>query len=80
MCHRWSTTSHGIARAWPRASSCRKFRDNAVRLQLHALAFNLANFMRTLAVPKEVEHWAPTTLREKLVKVGAKVIHHYVGI
>ncbi len=36
--------------------SCRKFRDNAVRLQLHALAYNFAYFMRTLALPKEVEH------------------------
>ncbi len=38
--------------------SCRKFRDNAVRLQLHALAYNLANFLRTLALTKEVEHWS----------------------
>ncbi len=60
---------------WTRLS-CRKFRDNAVRLQLHALAYNLANFMRTLALPKEVEHWSLTTLREKLVKIGAKVVHH----
>ena len=30
-----------------RRLSCRKFRDNEVRLQLHALAYNLANFMRT---------------------------------
>ena len=37
---------------------------NAVRLQLHALAYNLANFMRTLALPKEVEPWSLTTLRE----------------
>ncbi len=29
---------------WTRLS-CRKFRDNAVRLQLHALTYNLANFM-----------------------------------
>ncbi len=43
--------------------SCRKFRDNAVRLQHHALAYNLANFMRTLALPKEVEYWSLTTLR-----------------
>ena len=50
--------------------------DNAVRLQLHALAYNLANFMRTLALPKEVEHWSLTTLREKLVKIGAKVVRH----
>jgi DNA-binding NarL/FixJ family response regulator len=54
---------------WTRLS-CRKFRDNEVRLQLHALAYNLANFMRTLALPKEVEHWSLTTLREKLVKIG----------
>ncbi len=47
---------------WTRLS-CRKFRDNAVRLQLHALAYNFANFMRTLALPKEVEHWSLTTLR-----------------
>ncbi len=32
--------------------------------------------MRTLALPKEVEHWSPTTLREKLVKIGAKVVRH----
>ena len=57
---------------WTRLS-CSKFRNNEVRLQLHALAYNLGNFMRTLALPKEVEHWSLTTLREKLVKIGAKV-------
>ena len=60
---------------WTRLS-CRKFRNNEVRLQLHALAYNLGNFMRTLALPKEVEHWSLTTLREKLVKIGAKVVCH----
>jgi hypothetical protein len=60
---------------WTRLS-CRQFRHNAVRLQLHALAYNLANFMRTLALPKEVEHWSLTTIREKLVKIGAKVVAH----
>ncbi len=29
-----------------------------------------------MALPKEVAHWSPTTLREKLVKIGAKVVHH----
>ena len=28
------------------------------------------------AVPEEVEHWSLTTLREKLVKIGAKVVRH----
>ena len=45
--------------------------------QGHASAqFNLGNFMRTLALPKEVQHWSLTTLREKLVKIGAKVVRH----
>ena len=60
---------------WTRLS-CRKFRNNEARLQLHALAYNMGNFMRTLALPKEVEHWSLTTLREKLVKIGAKVVSH----
>ena len=60
---------------WTRLS-CGKFRNNEVRLQLHALDHNLDNLMRTLALPKEVEHWSLTTLREKLVKIGAKVVRH----
>jgi hypothetical protein len=32
--------------------------------------------MRTPALPKEVEHWSLTTLREKLVKIEAKVVAH----
>ncbi len=36
----------------------------------------MANFLRTLALPDEVEHWSLTTLREKLVKIGAKVVRH----
>ena len=60
---------------WTRVS-CSKFRNNEVRLQLHALSYNLANFMRTLALPEEVAHWSLTTLREKLVKIGAKVVRH----
>jgi hypothetical protein len=55
---------------------CRKFRDSAVRLQLHAPTNNPANFMRTSALPKNVEHWSLTTLREKLVKIGAKGLRH----
>ncbi len=60
---------------WTRLS-CRSFKANAVRLQLHALAYNLANFLRTLALPDAVSHWSLTTLREKLVKIGAKVVQH----
>jgi hypothetical protein len=60
---------------WTRLS-CRSFAANAVRLQLHALAYNLGNFMRTLTMPKAAEPWSLTSLREKLIKVGAKVVSH----
>jgi hypothetical protein len=60
---------------WTRLS-CRRFRDNQVRLQLFALAYNLANFLRELALPRSVQTWTLTTLREKLIKIGAKVVHH----
>ncbi|KKK86120.1 hypothetical protein LCGC14_2766430, partial [marine sediment metagenome] len=56
--------------------SCRTFKDNHTRLQLFALAYNLANFLRRLALPRDVRHWSLTTLREKLVKIGAKVTQH----
>jgi hypothetical protein len=56
--------------------SCRTFKDNQTRLQLFALAYNLANFLRRLAVPKSIRQWTLTTLREKLIKIGAKVTRH----
>ena len=63
------------AAKWTRLS-CRSMKANTVRLQLHALAYNLANFFRTLVLPDEVGHWSLTTLREKVVKIGAKIIAH----
>ena len=47
-----------------------------MRLQLFALAYNLANFLRRLALPRSIRHWRLTTLREELVKIGAKVVRH----
>jgi hypothetical protein len=40
------------------------------------LPTNLANFLRTLALPADVEHWSLTTLREKLVKNGTRSVRH----
>ena len=46
------------------------------RADRHALAYNVGNFMRTLATPKAAESWSLTSLREKLIKIGAKVVSH----
>jgi len=60
--------------------SCRTFAANAVRLQLHALACNLGNFLRTLATPEPIKDWSLTSLREKLIKIGAKVQPHLARV
>ncbi len=43
---------------------------------MHVLAYNMGNFLRTLALPDEVEYWSMTTLRDNLIKIGAKVVRH----
>ena len=64
-CEQWIKEGKGAIK-WTRLSS-RPFAANAVRLQLHALAYNLGNFLRTLATPEPVKDWSLTTLKEKLV-------------
>jgi hypothetical protein len=49
---------------------------NAVRLQPHALDYNLANFLRTMAMPEAIEIWSLTSLRERLIKTGARLVRH----
>ncbi len=44
-----------------------RLKANAVRLQLHALAYNLANFLRTLATLEEIERWSLTAMRSELI-------------
>ena len=60
---------------WTRLS-CHDFVDNQVRLLLFVLAYNMGNFLRQTVLPKAVRHWSLTTLREKLIKIGAKVVTH----
>ena len=70
----WIKEGKGAVK-WTRLS-CRTFAANAVRLQLHALAYNLGNFLRTLATPETIKDWSLTSLKEKLIKIGAKVVSH----
>jgi len=63
---------------WPKCSTQQAFRDKEVHLQLFALAYNLGNFLRRLVLPRKIRYWnwTLTTLREKLIKIGANVIRH----
>ena len=56
--------------------SSHDFIDNQVRLQLFVLAYNLGNFLRRLVLPDSIREWSLTTLKEKLIKIGAKVVRH----
>jgi hypothetical protein len=73
-CERWIKEGKGATK-WTRRS-CHSFAANVVRLQLHALAYNLGNFLRTLTTPEPIKDWSMATLREKLIKIGAKVVGH----
>ncbi len=50
--------------------------DNHVRLQLFALAYNLGNVLKRLALPKSVKRWSLTTLREKHIRIGTEAVRH----
>lgn len=48
---------------------------NANRLQLHALVYNIFNWLRRLALPKQMSKNLIDTVRLKLLKIAAKVVH-----
>ena len=73
-CEQWIKEGKGCDQV--DAAVVQTFAANAVRLQLHALAYNLGNFFRTLATPEPIKDWSLTSLKEKLIKIGAKVVSH----
>jgi hypothetical protein len=64
-----------IALKWSRLS-CRTMAQNEVRLQLHALAYNLGMFLHSVDLPDELATWSLTSLQTRLIKVGARVVRH----
>jgi hypothetical protein len=70
-CEQWIKEGKNAIK-WTRLS-CRTFAANAVCLPPHALAYNLGNFVRTRAMPKTAHPSSLTSLREKLIKIGAKI-------
>jgi hypothetical protein len=56
--------------------SCHRFRANAVRLWLSVIAYNLGNLWRRLALPKAIGSWSLTSLQQRLVKTGGRLVKH----
>ena len=60
---------------WTRLS-CHRFRANEVRLQLAVLAYNLGNLWRRLVLPPRIKRWSLTSLQQRLVKTGGRLVKH----
>jgi hypothetical protein len=56
--------------------SCHRFRSNEVRLWLSVIAYNLGNLWRRLVPPKKIEGWSFTSLQQRLVKTGGRLVKH----
>ncbi len=75
----------GTAEQWIKAGkeavnltrlSCHRFRANEVRLWLSIIAYNLGNLWRRLALPKRIDTWSLTSLQQRLVKTGGRLVKH----
>jgi hypothetical protein len=60
---------------WTRLS-CKGMAQNEVRLQLHALAYNIGAFLQGTDLPDEIADWSLTSLQTRLIKIGARVVRH----
>jgi len=56
--------------------SCHRFRSNEVRLSLSVIAYNLGNLCRRLVLPRRIEKWSLTSLQQRLVKTGGRLVKH----
>jgi len=60
---------------WTRLS-CHRFRANEVRLLLGVIAYNLGNLLRRLVLPAAIQDWSLTSLQQRLLKTGGRLIRH----
>jgi hypothetical protein len=58
---------------WTRLS-CKGMAQNEVRL--HALAYNLGVFLQGTDLPEEMADWSLTSLQDRAIKIGARVVRH----
>jgi len=56
--------------------SCHRFRSNEVRLWLSVIAYNLGNLWRRVVLRLRVGKWSLTSLQQRLVKTGGRLIKH----
>jgi len=81
----WFYNKRGTAEQWIKEGkqavkmtrlSCHRFRSNEVRLWLSVIAYNLGNLWRRLALPRRIQNWSLTSLQQRLVKTGGRLVKH----
>ncbi len=62
--------------------SCHRFRSNEVPMWLSVMAYNLGNLWRRLVLPQRIDNWSLSSLQQRLVKTGSRLIKHarYYGL
>ncbi len=70
---RWGSNS-SIGRS--RSSRSIVFARYSASARAATLAYNLGNFLRTLVLPSVIADWSPTSLRDRMIKIGAKAVRH----
>jgi hypothetical protein len=53
-----------------------RFRAKEVRLALSVIAYNLGNLWLRLGLPKRIDTWSLTSLQQRLMKTGGRLIKH----
>ncbi len=78
-------TKRGTAEQWIKEGKqavkmtrlgCHRFRSNEVRMWLSLIAYNLENLWRRLVLPRRIDNWSLTSLQQRLVKTGGRLIKH----
>ena len=49
---------------------------NANRLEIHQMAYNIFNWFRRITLPEDMKKMKISTLRNKILKIAARVVHH----
>ncbi|HEY4930140.1 MAG TPA: transposase [Terriglobales bacterium] len=56
--------------------SCHRCKGNELRLRLSILANTLRNLWRRLTLPGGIEDWSLTSMQQRLVKTGRRLVKH----
>jgi hypothetical protein len=56
--------------------SFHRFRSIEVRLRLSLIDYNLGNLWRRLALPRRIGNWSLTSLQQRLMKTGGRLVKH----